>query len=212
LTLTSLVIKTCHRSGNPVISVPEEGLKALFFCFSPVDIKINRGWVLLSDSQLEELRKFAEEVAVREGCVLYDLEFHDGPSRALRVYIDKPIGGVSIDDCANVSKGLNLRLDVEDAIPGGHYDLEVSSPGLDRKLTQLWHFEKAVGQNVRLKYWNAERVTQPYEGKLVAAEGTKLKFENAKGPWELEFASVQKAQLKTADLLKKKQMPGKKKR
>ena len=55
--------------------------------------------------------------------MLYDLEFHDGPARSLRVYIDKAPGGVSIDDCANVSRGLNLRLDVEDVIPGGHYDL-----------------------------------------------------------------------------------------
>ncbi len=67
------------------------------------------------------------------------------------MFIDKA-GGVSIEDCANVSRGLNLRLDVEDVIPGGQYELEVSSPGLDRKLTQGWHFEKAVGKTVQVKY------------------------------------------------------------
>ncbi|HMN68940.1 MAG TPA: ribosome maturation factor, partial [Bdellovibrionales bacterium] len=87
---------------------------------------------MLTPSQLEQIRKFAQEVAIREGCLLYDLEYREGPGRALVVYIDRDTaGGVSITDCSNVSKGLNLRLDVEDAVPGGHYDLEVSSPGLD---------------------------------------------------------------------------------
>ncbi|MGZ3721281.1 MAG: ribosome maturation factor RimP [Bdellovibrionales bacterium] len=167
---------------------------------------------MLSDNQLEQVRKFAEEVAVREGCVLYDLEFNDGPARSLRVYIDKAPSGVSIEDCANVSRGLNLRLDVEDAIPGGEYNLEVSSPGLDRKLTLPWHFERAVGQQVRLKYWDEQRVTKPYEGKLIGIEGTRLDFENAKGPFSLELASVQKARIQLVDLLGKKPPPGKKKR
>lgn len=167
---------------------------------------------MLLNPQLEQIRKFAEEVALREGCLLYDVEFHDGPGRALRVYIDKASGGVSIDDCANVSRGLNLRLDVEDVIPGGRYDLEVSSPGMDRKLTQAWHFEKAVGERVKLTYLDGERQIKPYEGKLIGVEGTRLSFENAKGPWEVDFAQVQKARIQIADPLAKKPAPGKKKR
>lgn len=167
---------------------------------------------MLSEAQLKVIRTCAEEVATREGCVLYDLEFHDGPSRSLRVYIDKSPGGVSIDDCANVSRGLNLRLDVEDVIPGGRYDLEVSSPGLDRKLTQLWHFEQAVSREVRLKYWDEQRVTKAYEGKLQSVVGSQLRFENSKGPWVLEFASVQKARILLPPAVAKKPLPGKKKR
>lgn len=167
---------------------------------------------MLSDSQLEQVRKFAEEVAVREGCVLYDLEFHDGPGRSLRVYIDKTPGGVSIDDCANVSRGLNLRLDVEDAIPGGQYDLEVSSPGLDRKLTQRWHYEQAVGQRIRLQYRDEAGAIKPYEGDLIGVEGSRLSFENAKGPFTMEFAEVVKARIAIGDILQKKPAPGKKKR
>ena len=59
---------------------------------------------MLSDQELERVRRFADEVAVREGCILYDLEFHDGHSRSVRVYIDRIPGGVTIDDCANVSR------------------------------------------------------------------------------------------------------------
>lgn len=167
---------------------------------------------MLSTEQLEQIRKYAEEVALREGCLLYDVEFHDGPGRALRVYIDRAQGGVSIDDCANVSRGLNLRLDVEDVIPGGRYDLEVSSPGMDRKLTQLWHFEKAVGEKVKLTWWDEQRQVKPYEGKLIGVEGTRLSFENAKGPWSVEHAQVQKARILMRDPLAKKPAPGKKKR
>ncbi|NJM10232.1 MAG: hypothetical protein HC883_05055 [Bdellovibrionaceae bacterium] len=72
-----------------------------------------RSHTLLTESQLEQIRQFAEEVAIREGCLLYDLEFREGPGRLLRVFIDKDAGGVSVNDCVNVSRGLNLRLDVK---------------------------------------------------------------------------------------------------
>lgn len=168
---------------------------------------------MLTPTDLEQIRRFAEEVAVREGCRLYDVEFGGGGAgRILRVFIDKDEGGVSIDDCVNVSRGLNLRLDVEDVVPGGRYELEVSSPGLERRLTQLWHFERAVGKTVNLKYLDADRVSKPYEGKLVAVHESKLDFENSKGPFSVDFKQVEKARLVLGDVLGKKPAPGKKKR
>ena len=107
-------------------------------------------------SALDRVRALADQVAVREGCTLYDIDLVGaGAARSLRVYIDKPGDGASsfasIEDCANVSRGLNLLLDVEDVIPGGSYHLEVSTPGLERSLRQPWHFEKAVGKLVSVK-------------------------------------------------------------
>lgn len=100
------------------------------------------------ESWLEKIQKIASEVSLREGCELYDLEMVGaGKNRVLRVYIDKSTG-IGIEDCSNVSKGMNLLLDVEDVIPGGMYNLEVSSPGLDRHLKTKIHFEKAVGKKV----------------------------------------------------------------
>lgn len=100
------------------------------------------------ESWLIKVEDIAREIAEREGCILYDLE-HTGAGRGriLRVYIDKE-GGVGIEDCSNVSKALNLRLDVEDVVPGEMYNLEVSTPGLDRHLKKSWHFEKAVGKKI----------------------------------------------------------------
>lgn len=101
----------------------------------------------------EKIAKMATEVAAREGCEVYDFEFvGSGGSRVLRVYLDKTGGGgVSIDDCSNVSRGLNLLLDVDDVVPGGAYNLEVSSPGLERVLRTPQHFARAVGGRAQVK-------------------------------------------------------------
>lgn len=115
----------------------------------------------MNDSSLQSwmprVEKIAQEVALREGCWLYDIEFVGvGKGRTLRVFIDKD-SGAGIEDCSNVSKGLNTILDAEDVIPGEAYLLEVSTPGLDRLLKKDWHFEKAVGK----KIW--VRTTEAFE-------------------------------------------------
>jgi ribosome maturation factor RimP len=107
----------------------------------------------MQNELMSRIRQMAEEVVAREGCAIYDLEFTGSASgRILRLYIDKSDGqNVSIDDCANVSRGLNLLLDVDDVIPGGRYELEVSSPGVERVLRERWHYEKAIGKTLSLK-------------------------------------------------------------
>jgi len=148
--------------------------------------------VSLSQTQMDQIRQLADEVATREGCRLYDLEFVGG--RILRIYIEKMNdGGASLDDCVNVSRGLNLMLDVEDPIPGGRYELEVSTPGLERRLTQLWHFEKAVGMKVRLANKPSEAVPASLEGNIKGVEGDKITIENKKGSFVVEFNQILKA-------------------
>jgi ribosome maturation factor RimP len=111
----------------------------------------------MQGSFLSELRKLAEEVSAREGCYLYDLEMIGaGNARVLRVTIDKDAtpevpGGVSVEDCTNVSRAMNLRLDVEDVIPGGQYQLEVSSPGLERVLKESRHYQGAINKPISVK-------------------------------------------------------------
>lgn len=105
------------------------------------------------DSQtFEKVWKLAQSVCETHECRLYDVEFSQGPGgRALRIYIDRK-EGVSLNDCANVSRGLNEFLDQdEDFIPGAAYALEVSSPGLERKLKRVEHFEGAQGQLISIK-------------------------------------------------------------
>jgi ribosome maturation factor RimP len=158
----------------------------------------------LSEAQLDQIRKLADEVALREGCRLYDIEFGGG-ARTLRIYIEREPNGVSIEDCANVSRGLNLLLDVEDPIPGGQYELEVSSPGMERKLTQLWHFERAVGKTVHLRFKNEQNKHQSFEGIVEAVEGSKITIKNNKGSVDIDYPKIEKAkQMFTAPVKGKK--------
>lgn len=98
---------------------------------------------------MDKIIHLAQSVASNNGVRLYDLELVGaGKGKTLRVYIDKDdAAGVSLDDCSNVSKGLSLLLDVEDPIDGA-YNLEVSSPGLERTLKQKWHYDISVGKEI----------------------------------------------------------------
>src|SRR2546425_6034008 len=82
---------------------------------------------------LDHIHAIAERVAASLGVEVVEIELRGGgKSRMLQIFIDKP-SGVTHEDCANLSREVSTILDVEDAVPGGSYVLEVSSPGLDRK-------------------------------------------------------------------------------
>jgi len=99
---------------------------------------------------LEKVRQLAGPLAAQEGLELVDVEIGGGGGRqTLRLFVDKE-GGVTLDDCTAVSRAVSTALDVEDPIAGA-YDLEVSSPGLDRPLRTADHFQKVVGSKVRVK-------------------------------------------------------------
>ena len=102
------------------------------------------------DDILEKIRAIAGPVAAAEGLELVEVELGGAGGRTiLRVFIDKA-GGVSLDDCSSISRSVSAALDVEDPLDGA-YDLEVSSPGLDRPLRTPEHFQKYAGQKVRVK-------------------------------------------------------------
>ncbi len=157
------------------------------------------------DSWLEKVEKIAQEVAEREGCILYDLEHTgSGKARILRVYIDKE-GGVGIDDCSNVSKGINLLLDVADIVPGDTYNLEVSTPGLDRNLKKQWHFEKAIGKKVYIKLAKSLGTLgiedkgmiamKQFEEVLHSVEDNFIHFKIRSIPVKVPLAHIEKAKL-----------------
>jgi ribosome maturation factor RimP len=83
------------------------------------------------------------------GCELYDVEItKEGDHQYYRVYITKP-GGVTLEDCALINNLLSPIFDVEEPLKE-RYFLEVSSPGIERKLTKEEHFEKSIGENVKV--------------------------------------------------------------
>jgi ribosome maturation factor RimP len=101
------------------------------------------------ERSIEEL--IAEEVGLL-GFELIKLEtIMRGRKKLLRIYIDHPERNVTIDDCVQVSKALGFVLDSEERFPGP-YNLEVSSPGIDRPLTKWGHFARFAGKNARVEY------------------------------------------------------------
>ena len=149
----------------------------------------------MKSESMEAVRQMAQQVAEKEGCRLYDLEFVKGPRKTLRIYIDKPGDQVvSIEDCTNVSRGLNELLDAQDVVSDSAYDLEVSSPGLERRLTQPWHFEQSVGKKIKVRYRKDNRSVSS-EALLQTFDGKSLELLVGANTIPVDFSEVEKAQL-----------------
>ena len=104
---------------------------------------------------MDKIWEIADRIARTGDVEIVDIEFlGGGKHRVLRVYIDKTgpeaAGGVTLGDCQALSHGMEEVLDAEDLIPGGEYTLEVSSPGVERKLTRPRDFVKSVGKKVKV--------------------------------------------------------------
>lgn len=116
-----------------------------------------------------------------------------GSSTVLRVYIDGP-QGVTVDDCADVSRQLSAILDVEDPIPD-HYTLEVSSPGLDRPLSKRQHFEAVLGERVKLKTHRLVEGRRRFDGQLQAVDEDSVTVDVDGEAYRLAFGDIAKARL-----------------
>jgi ribosome maturation factor RimP len=144
--------------------------------------------------QLEEIRKVAVRVAASHDLELVDLEFQGGGKhRTLRIFIEKNaveraklaelakaeavedlpkgvpaemLSGVTHEDCAKFAQDFGTVLDVEDLIPGSEYTLEVSSPGLERKLLKADDFARFLGSLIKLQTFTAVNNNRHYQGRL----------------------------------------------
>lgn len=124
----------------------------------------------------DELARLLEPTVVRLGYELADLEVRLGGKGGLvRVFIDKP-EGIDLDDCEKVSRAVSALLDIEDPIPG-NYQLEVSSPGLDRKLTKVEHFQRVEGETVKVQTRFPIAGRRRFRGTLVSADDENIVVE-----------------------------------
>ena len=139
---------------------------------------------------IDKVREIAQRVADSGGLELVDVDLRGGgKARMLRIFIDKP-GGVTHEDCSNFSREVGTILDVEDAVPGGTYTLEVSSPGLDRKLLKASDYERFTGSLVKLTTRDPIAGNRHFEGRLKS-------FSN--GLIELDLLPPKKKKDETAD-------------
>ncbi|MCU9997787.1 ribosome maturation factor RimP [[Pasteurella] aerogenes] len=126
------------------------------------------------------------------GCELWGIECQRaGRFLTVRLYIDKE-GGVTVDDCADVSRQVSAILDVEDPI-ADKYNLEVSSPGLDRPLFTLPQFERFVGEEIAVHLRIPVQDRRKWQGKLEKIENDMLTLIVDGQPQVLVFGNVQKA-------------------
>ena len=102
-------------------------------------------------SIVDKVYQLAEPIAKKLGLEIWDIKYlKEGADWYLRIFIDNEEQSVSIDDCENMSRAIDEPLDILDAIPNS-YCLEVSSPGLERKLEKPGHFKRFMGERVKFK-------------------------------------------------------------
>src|SRR5229473_211703 len=133
----------------------------------------------MSTAILSKIEAIAERVAQSEGIEIVEIELKGGgKNRFLRLFIDKP-EGVTHGDCELISQQVGTILDVEDVIPGGRYTLEVSSPGVERKLLKARDYERFHGKKAKIA------LRDPLEGRR-NWEGTLAGFENGEVTLEVQ--------------------------
>jgi ribosome maturation factor RimP len=164
--------------------------------------------------KLEKIREAAERVARSEGLEVVDVEWKVGRDRFLRVYIDRPwpseraagvgvesegaaeVGGISHRDCEAVSQQLSVILDVEELIPGdARYTLEVSSPGLDRKLTKPAEYQRFAGRLAKITLSVPVEGQSFYEARLAGYAGGMVQLQVKDRTVAVPFTAIRKAQL-----------------
>jgi ribosome maturation factor RimP len=164
---------------------------------------------------VERVREIAERVAASSGLEIVEIEFlGGGKARMVRVFLDKPaagaeaLSGVTHEDCANFSREFGTILDVEDVVSGS-YTLEVSSPGLDRRLIKASDFRRFTGSRLKLMTREPVDNNRHFEGRLesfqngriildlsVASSKSRKKMGSAAGQKiEIDLANVEKANL-----------------
>lgn len=182
---------------------------------------------------LDQIRTAAQHVAASHGLDVVEVEYRAGAKpRALCVYIEKnaveraklaasgaedgamdarQLAGVTHDDCTAFSRDFGTLLDVEDLIPGAEYTLEVSSPGLDRKLRTLDDFERFQGNLVKIQTREPVQGNRHWQGRLTAVrsdavtldpgalkqkgKSNKAAAKAAHDTVEIAFSNIEKAQL-----------------
>lgn len=147
----------------------------------------------------EQIAKRLEELLgplVRsEGLILVELIYRsEGSGKVIRLFVDRPEGGVTLDECSLISRQASDLLDVEDPIAGRHR-LEVSSPGLNRALKGLRDFEIFAGRRAKLVVRRPDGGSETLRGRLMGVKGGDVLIDGGEGPMAVPQDQVAKANL-----------------
>jgi ribosome maturation factor RimP len=152
---------------------------------------------IAKQTMLSKVVEITNRVGTSEGIEIVDVELlGGGRNRVLRIFIDKP-EGVTHSDCELISEQVGTILDVEDVIPGGAYTLEVSSPGVERKLKTARDFQRFVGKRAKILLRDPVENRRQWEGVIAAFQDDIVRLEASPGKIvEFPLGRVERANLK----------------
>ena len=143
----------------------------------------------------EDLNALLAPLIAGLGLELVGIEFSPGRGGSLlRVYVDAPQRPVTIDDCERASREISAALDVNDPV-AGRYTLEVSSPGLDRPLFTPAHFERFVGEAVKINVNLPLDGRRRFHGTIKSVDGDRITIDQDGEPVAIVHANIAKARL-----------------
>lgn len=151
----------------------------------------------MSEVHREQLMKLLEPTIERLGYELFDMDVHiAGGGGVLRLFIDSldPDAGIGLEDCETVSRQVSALLDVEDPIPG-EYTLEVSTPGLDRRLVKAQHFERFAGSRVKVKLKRLVDGRRNFKAKLVGFDDSNVLLREGKSEFSIPLQEIDTARV-----------------
>jgi len=140
------------------------------------------------------LQALIEPTVVALGYEFVGIEYlSQGKHSILRVYIDSD-DGITLDDCSKLSHQISGLLDVEDVIQG-HFNLEVSSPGLDRPLFTLEHFQRFIGSEIKINLSMPVENRRKLTGRLCSVDEKEIVLNVDNADIRLHFDNIEKANL-----------------
>ena len=129
-----------------------------------------------------KLNEIIKNIVEDNGCELYDIGItEEGDNKFFRVYITKP-GGVTLSDCTAINNLLSPVFDIEEPLKDKYF-LEISSPGIERKLTKKEHFEKSIGENVKVTTNEGKKLKgqlKSFDGEVAEIGKEKVNFDDIK--------------------------------
>jgi ribosome maturation factor RimP len=148
-------------------------------------------------ADIEKIEALVSQVAQEESVEVFDLAvLREGPRTVVRVFLDRE-GGIRLGECESFSRKMSAVLDVSDPMPGP-YVLEVSSPGLNRRLTKPAHFAAAAGKRVRVALSEPMEGSRNYVGLLRSADAEGIELERDGRTYRFPYPAVRKANLEVS--------------
>ena len=158
----------------------------------------------------QRLAEIVTPVIEDMGFELVRLRLMGGNTKTLQIMAERPEGGIEVDECAQISTAVSAILDVEDPITDA-YDLEVSSPGIDRPLTRLKDFETYEGYEAKLETHELIDGRKRFRGVLAGIEGGEVLVNVDEGTIGLQFDWLAEAKLVMTDELVREMLKARKK-